>query len=37
VRLTRKCQQANQNNGVLVSAGLDCSQQTMKFAGTNRR
>jgi flagellar biosynthesis/type III secretory pathway chaperone len=37
VRLTRKCQQANQNNGVLVSAGLDCSQQAMKFAGTNRR
>ena len=37
VRLTRKCQQANQENGVLVSAGLDCSPQAMKYAATNRR
>ena len=37
VRLTRKCQQANQDNGALVSAGLDCSPQAMKCAATNRR
>ena len=29
VQLTQKCQQANQDNGVLVSAGLDHSQQAM--------
>jgi flagellar biosynthesis/type III secretory pathway chaperone len=37
VQLTRKCQQANRVNGVLVSAGLDCSQQALKYASTDRR
>lgn len=29
VQLTQQCQQANQDNGVLVSAGLDHSQQAV--------
>ncbi|MFT5172607.1 MAG: flagellar biosynthesis/type III secretory pathway chaperone [Gammaproteobacteria bacterium] len=29
VQLTRKCQRANQDNGVLVNAGLDHSQRAM--------
>jgi len=37
VLLTRKCQQANQDNGVLVSAGLDRSRQAMKCADTDQR
>lgn len=30
MQLTRKCQQANQDNGVLVSAGLDDSQAAIR-------
>ena len=30
MQLTRKCQQANQDNGVLVSAGLDHSQDAIR-------
>ena len=30
MQLTRKCQQANQDNGVLVSAGLDDSQDAIR-------